>query len=42
MANEAEFFSILLTEPLSIQGDNIFAIIFRFAENLILKLLKIK
>ena len=42
LANEADLFSILLTEPLTIQGDNIPAVILRFVEKGILKLLKIK
>ena len=40
MANEANLFSILLTEPLTIQGDNIPAIILRFSEKILLKFLQ--
>lgn len=36
MANEAGFFSILLTEPLTIQGDNVPAIIIRYLEKKLL------
>jgi predicted HAD superfamily phosphohydrolase YqeG len=42
LANQAGLFSILLTEPLTIQGDNISAIIIRFLEKGLLKILKIK
>ena len=37
MANEAGFISVHLTDPLTIQGDNIPAIVVRFLENQILK-----
>lgn len=42
MANEAGFLSVLVTDPLTIQGDNIPAIISRLFEKQLLKILNRK
>lgn len=42
LSNEAGFFSIYLTEPLSLRGDNIPSIFLRFLESRIHRCIKLK